>query len=729
MTSTRTLTEYPLPSAEEAATYLDPTRARYPDEEGFVERDGVRVFWESYGEGETTLLLFPAWSISTSRIWQGQIPFLARQHRVIVFDPRGNGRSDRPEDPLAHFPLHHHEDALAILDANGVERAVTVSLSAGTLPNLAMCAQSPDRVEKALFIGTLYPVCDPFPGWTQVKVHEERESYEGWHNYNVHAMQDLARFTAWWAQVCLPEPHSTVGVDFAVARGLQTTPEHLAKSVFLPPGTETMEDLLRSTAPMLEELARQVDCPVRVINGSRDAVTPLHWAEALARETDGELITLEGSGHVPQSRIPTKVNLLLREFVTGRPWRDRTVHRPNGRPRALYVSSPIGLGHARRDLAISRELRTLVPGLDVQWLTQDPVTRLLRGEGETVHPASDHLANESHHFESESAEHDLHCFHSFRRMNEVLTNNFMVFHELMEDERFDLVIADEAWDLDYFLHEHPELKRAPLAWMTDFVGMLPFEDGGDREAFISADFNADMIDHIAHHPQVRDQAIFVGNPEDIVPERFGPDLPDIGEWTEEHFDFAGYVTGFDTATVADREALRAELGYSPGEQVCVVTVGGSGVGGDLLRRVIAAYPDARAAVPGLRMVVVAGPRIDPASLPAAEGLEVRAFVPDLYKHLAACDLAVVQGGLTTSMELTANRRPFLYFPLRHHFEQCFHVAHRLDRYGAGRRMEFDASPPSAIAEAIADEIGKEVDYRPVETDGARRAAGRLAEML
>jgi predicted glycosyltransferase len=163
--------------------------------------------------------------------------------------------------------------------------------------------------------------------------------------------------------------------------------------------------------------------------------------------------------------------------------------------------------------------------------------------------------------------------------------------------------------------------------------------------------------------------------------------------------------------------------------VCIVTVGGSGVGEDLLRRVIAAFPAAKGRVPALRMIVVAGPRIDPASLPDAAGLEVRAYVHDLYRHLAACDLAIVQGGLTTAMELTAARRPFLYFPLRHHFEQRFHVAHRLDRYRAGRRMDFDESTPDVIAGAIAQEIGREVDYAEVETDGARRAAERIAELL
>ena len=147
-------------------------------------------------------------------------------------------------------------------------------------------------------------------------------------------------------------------------------------------------------------------------------------------------------------------------------------------------------------------------------------------------------------------------------------------------------------------------------------------------------------------------------------------------------------------------------------------MGGSGVGESLLRKVIAAYPAAKAKVPALRMIVVAGPRIDPGSLPQHDGLEVRPYVFELYRHLAACDLAVVQGGLTTSMELTANGRPFIYFPLAEHFEQNFHVHHRLQRYGAGRRMDYATTDPDDLAVAIADEIGRDVDYRPVESDGA-----------
>ena len=93
-------------------------------------------------------------------------------------------------------------------------------------------------------------------------------------------------------------------------------------------------------------------------------------------------------------------------------------------------------------------------------------------------------------------------------------------------------------------------------------------------------------------------------------------------------------------------------------------------------------------------------------------------------------LAVVQGGLTTCMELTANRVPFVYVPLRHHFEQNFHVHHRLQRYRAGRRMDYDeAADPDGLAKVVADQIGQPVDYLPVARDGAARAAAMLAELL
>jgi pimeloyl-ACP methyl ester carboxylesterase/predicted glycosyltransferase len=702
------------------AAVPEQTRARYPDEEGYVERDGVRLFYEVYGSGEPTVLLLPTWSIVHSRHWKAQIPYLARHCRVVTFDGRGNGRSDRPETVEAYAEREFAADALAVMDATATERAVIVGLSASALWGVLLAAEHGERVAAAVFIAPATPLGN-HPARVSTPFDEPLESYEGWAKYNrYHWREDYRDFLEFFFSQVFTEPHSTKQFEDAVGWGLDTTGETLAL---------TYLGRVLNDRDEFQALCERITCPVLIVHGTEDAIRPFVAAEEFAEVTGGALVALEGSGHFPHARDPVRVNLLLRDVVAPPPPPRRWTRARNRAKRALYISSPIGLGHARRDVAIARELRRLHPDLQVDWLAQHPVTAALEAAGEHVHPASRLLANESHHIESESAEHDLHCFQAIRRMDEILVANFMVFHDVVREQHYDLWIADEGWEIDYYLHENPEEKRAAYVWLTDFVGWLPFADGGEHEAYLTADYNAEMIEQIERFPRVRDRALFVGNRDDIVADAFGPDLPLIADWTDRHYDYTGYVSGFDPADLGDRERLRAELGYGPGEQVCIVTVGGSGVGRALLERVIAAFPGAAELVPGLRMIVVAGPRIDPATLPEHDGLEVRAYVPDLYRHLAACDLAVVQGGLTTAMELTANRRPFLYFPLRHHFEQNFHVHHRLEGYGAGRRMDFETATPATIGDAIAEEIGRDVDYRPVETDGAARAAAQIAELL
>jgi pimeloyl-ACP methyl ester carboxylesterase/predicted glycosyltransferase len=708
-------------AVELIAPAREQTRARDPDASGYVEREGVNVYYEVYGAAEPTVFLLPTWSIIHSRHWKMQIPYLARHCRVLTFDGRGNGRSDRPTEPEAYAEREFADDALAVMDASGTDSAIIVSFSLGAQRALLLADSHPERVLGAVFIGPAYPGGgEPVSERTVHSWEDELETDDGWAKYNKHAwLRDYRGFLEFFFSRFFTEPHSTKPFEDCVGWGLDTTGETLVTAQY----GATLD------AEEAHRLATSLRCPVLVIHGADDAIISYTRGLALAEHAGGRSVLLEGSGHGPHVRDPVKVNLLLREFVAPPRLPTRWVRGKARRKRALYISSPIGLGHAQRDAAIAAELRKLHPDLEIDWLAQHPVTAVLQARGERIHPASVHLANESGHIESESAEHDLHCFQAIRRMDEILLANFMVFHDLVREEDYDLWIGDEAWELDYYLHENPEQKRAAYVWLTDFVGWLPMADGGDREAFVTADYNAEMIEHIARFPRVRDRAVFVGNDDDIVPGAFGPELPLIRDWTREHYSFAGYVTGFDPADFADRPALRHELGYRDDEQVCIVTVGGSGVGGHLLRRVIEAFPEAKRRVPGLRMVVVAGPRIDPATLPHHEGLEVRSYVHELYRHLAACDLAVVQGGLTTAMELTANRRPFLYFPLRHHFEQNFHVRHRLARYGAGRCMDFETDGPAEIAAAIADEIGRDVDYRPVETDGAARAAALIADLL
>jgi UDP:flavonoid glycosyltransferase YjiC (YdhE family) len=104
-------------------------------------------------------------------------------------------------------------------------------------------------------------------------------------------------------------------------------------------------------------------------------------------------------------------------------------------------------------------------------------------------------------------------------------------------------------------------------------------------------------------------------------------------------------------------------------------------------------------------------------------------VPRLFEHHAAADLAIVQGGLTTTMELAALHTPFFYFPLRNHFEQQFFVSRRLERLGAGIRMDFDRTSPEELGASILDHLGKPVHPRDVPVDGTERAARSIANLL
>jgi pimeloyl-ACP methyl ester carboxylesterase/predicted glycosyltransferase len=709
-------------------------RAKLPRSDGFVDRDGVRIRYEVYGDGPDTILFIPPWSIVHSRCYKAQIPWLSDHFRCIAYDQRGNGKSDRPDRVDAYTADQYVGDALAVLDATQTEAAILVGVSLGGGLEAMIAAHHPKRVRAAVLIGSTATIGQSYPYMMPAHFSTQQETFEGWNKYNrEYWLRDYKDFTRFFLGKVFSEPHSTKQLEDALEWAAETTGETLVQTVSarsIPPSFDVSEQMYRS-----------IRCPLLIIHGTDDKIQPFERARLVAEVTGAEFVAIEGGGHNPQARYPARVNTLIVDFLERRLGIAAPV-RPQANPeppaargttrrerKALYLSSPIGLGHGRRDIAIARELRKLHPDLHVDWLAQDPVTRLLAAHGESIHPFSARLANESGHIEEQSGEHDLNAFQAIRRMDEILVANFMRFQEAVQQGDYDLVIADESWDVDHYWHEHPELKRTALAWFTDFVGFVPMPEGGAHEAYLSADYNAEMIGHVERHPGLRDRAIFVGNPGDIVDLSFGDNLPRMREWIPKHYEFSGYILGEHPRSFGSREMLRTQLGYGPGERVCVVTVGGSSVGAPLIRRILQAVPLAREKLPQLRVVVVAGPRIDPASLNAPAGVEVRAFVPDLDRHLAACDLAVVQGGLTTCMELTAAGTPFLYFPLRNHFEQNFHVAHRLGQYRAGRRMDYATATPDFVATAMLEALRSRPEFLPVEADGAARAARMIADLL
>jgi predicted glycosyltransferase len=229
-------------------------------------------------------------------------------------------------------------------------------------------------------------------------------------------------------------------------------------------------------------------------------------------------------------------------------------------------------------------------------------------------------------------------------------------------------------------------------------------------------------------PRVSDLTLMVGEEEDVADRPMGLFLPNRRKWARAVVRFVGYVCPFDPADYQDRARLRQRLGYGP-EPLVICAIGGTAIGRGLLELCGRAYPLLKERSPALRMILVCGPRLKPETLDVPNGVERRGYVPRLYEHFAACDLAIVQGGGTTTLELTALRRPFLYFPLEAHFEQRSHVTGRIERHGAGGRLEFKHTTPEALAAAALAHLGAEPHYPPIATDGAQRAAEHLTRLI
>jgi pimeloyl-ACP methyl ester carboxylesterase len=286
-------------------------RACQPSGDGYVESDGVKVHYEVYGAGEPTVLLLPTWSIIHSRHWKMQIPYLARHSRVLTFDGRGNGRSDRPAEPEAYRSAEFTADALAVLDATGTQRAVLVAMSLGATWALELGALHPERVAGIVFIAPALPL-----GLSDPKVAlsfaERLGTTEGWAKFNQHYWREHYReFLEFFFSQMFTEPHSTKPIEDTVGWGLETDPETLiATRLGSSAQGEPFSDPERAA-----ELATRLRCPILVVHGDEDAIRPLANGAKLAELAGGRLVTLGGSSHAPHVRDPVRVNLLLRDFI------------------------------------------------------------------------------------------------------------------------------------------------------------------------------------------------------------------------------------------------------------------------------------------------------------------------------------------------------------------------------------------------------------------------------
>ena len=217
--------------ARRAPGVTDASRAVLPVSAGVVDVDGVGIAWEVYGEGDDTIFFLPPWSIVHSRFWKAQFATFARSHRVLTFDGRGNGGSDRPTTSDNYGDRIKAVDALAVLDATGTEDCLLVAHCGSAGLGLILAAEHGERIRAMVSIAPSLPLSPPLPERVGFPLHEPLSTYEDWAKANVHywatdgGYEDYLRF---FFAHCFPEPHSTKQIDDCVAWGHEIGPETLA---------------------------------------------------------------------------------------------------------------------------------------------------------------------------------------------------------------------------------------------------------------------------------------------------------------------------------------------------------------------------------------------------------------------------------------------------------------------------------------------------------------------
>jgi len=396
----------------------------------------------------------------------------------------------------------------------------------------------------------------------------------------------------------------------------------------------------------------------------------------------------------------------------------------------LFISGSIGLGHVSRDLAIVTELRRLNSDVDVSWLAASPASEVIKNEGERLLPEADQWANENIPAEDAgkgSAFH-LSILRYLLLARKEWENNVEVFRKVTSKERFDLIIGDETYEIAAALKKRQLPKVAPFVIIYDFVGLDSMTKNPLERLGVYL-WNRVWAKGYKTPSRFVDRTIFIGEEEDIPDTKLGFLLPNRRIWARARsLQFAGYVLPFQPAEYADKGKIRNRLGYGT-ERLIVCSIGGTSIGKELLELCGRADPVVRRTMPDIRMILVCGPRLSAKSVSVPSGVEVREYVPRLYEHFAASDLAIVQGGGTTTLELTALRRPFLYFPLEGHFEQQIHVAGRIARHGAGTKLMYSQTTPEILAEKIISHIGREAAWRPISANGAQKAAQLVNQFL
>jgi len=392
----------------------------------------------------------------------------------------------------------------------------------------------------------------------------------------------------------------------------------------------------------------------------------------------------------------------------------------------LFITGPIGLGHVAREMEIAKELRKLDPSVEIFWSAEEPAASVLRSAGEKIPHSLAEAQNTTGFVDRVADDYSVSLCTMFLKWLKTFPDRMALYKKIMKEEGIDTVVGDEAMDVMLTLVKEPGLKDFKFVYLTDFFGAYQVKMK-PMELMATRIFNKSW-GKFMENPELYEEFIFIGEKEDIGEESLGVLLPNRRDLAYKYAKFVGQILPFRPEDYMDREAMKRKLGYGQGPLI-ICTGGGSSAGKPLLNLCAKAYPILKKSIPDVQMKIVTGPRISPQEIVSVDGVQVTGYVPKLYEHFAAADLVVTSGGGTSTLELTALQRPFLYFPFQDHWEQNHDVVRRCERYAAGIKMTYDKTTPESLSQAIQENLGKKTSYPQVPLEGAAKTAKLVQEVM
>jgi UDP:flavonoid glycosyltransferase YjiC (YdhE family) len=392
----------------------------------------------------------------------------------------------------------------------------------------------------------------------------------------------------------------------------------------------------------------------------------------------------------------------------------------------LFISWQGAMGHVTRDLAIVNEFHRISPDVDVSWVAHPLGAKLIQEAGEKLLPESEQVGDYNLVLAQTTEKFGVNLLKYVQRYQESSKKNAQLVNQLLQKYNFDLIVGDEIYETLVAFAEGRIQLNCPVIMIEDFIGIQALDKSlimrigtylKNRKLVKATEKTSSTITHL-----------FVGEFEDVADSRYDFFLPNCRDFARRYYRFLGHIVRFDPTEYRDKNKIRTKLGYGD-EPLVICATGGTGIGKELLELCGEAYPLLKKEIPNLHMVCVCGELLglDPPKISAE--VELHRFIPDIYEHYAACDLAVVVGGGTTTIELTALSKPFIFFPLEDQFDQQIYVSERIARHKAGLRMEYSQTTPQMLAQEILKNIGRKVETKSIPFDGAKKAAEIISEHL